>query len=181
MPQSLLKFICWLIDEKAYKAASEPYTVPIDNIRKVLGITKLIVSLSKHTFTPFHLGLAVQLYHEFGSRGLVDNLNSHGFCASYSEVRRFLTSVALKEEESIKEGVYVPDGIVPVCQGGCLIQEGADNIDINTEIIEGKDTFHSMARAVFQARPSPIDSCVRQVSIKKSNDRTFQITNDASS
>jgi hypothetical protein len=56
----------------------------------------------------------VQLYHEFGSRGLVDNLNSHGFCASYSEVRRFLTSVALKEEESIKEGVYVPDGIVPV-------------------------------------------------------------------
>jgi hypothetical protein len=31
MPQSLLKCICWLIDEKAYKAASEPYAVPIDN------------------------------------------------------------------------------------------------------------------------------------------------------
>ena len=96
-------------------------------------------------------------------------------------MRRFLTSVALKEEDSIKEGVYVPDGIVPVCQGGCLIQEGADNIDINTETIDGKDTFHSMARAVFQACPSPIDSCMRQVSIKKSNDRTFQMTNDASS
>jgi hypothetical protein len=73
-------------------------------------------------------------------------------------VRRFITSVALKEEESIKEGVYVPDGIVSVCQGGCLIQEGADNIDINTEIIDGKDTFHSMARAVFQARPSLIST-----------------------
>jgi hypothetical protein len=60
--------------------------------------------------------------------------------------------------------IYVPDGIVPVCQCGCLIQEGADNIDINTEIIDGKDTFHAMARAVFQARPSPIDSCMRQVS-----------------
>jgi hypothetical protein len=58
-------------------------------------------------------------------------------------MRRFLTSVALKEEDSIKEGVYVPDGIVPVCQGGCLIQEGADNIDIHTETIYGKDTFHS--------------------------------------
>jgi predicted transcriptional regulator len=80
MPQSLLKCICWLIDVKAYKAASEPYTVPIDKIRKILGITESIVSLSKHTFTPFHLGLAVQLYHEFGSRGLVDNLNSHGSC-----------------------------------------------------------------------------------------------------
>ena len=65
MPQSLLKFICWLIDEKAYKAASEPYIVPIDRIRKILGITESIVSLSKHTFTPFHLGLAVQLHHEF--------------------------------------------------------------------------------------------------------------------
>ena len=102
-----------------------------------------IVSLSKHTFTPFHLGLAIQLHHEFGSRGLVDNLNSHGFCASYSEMRRFLTSVALKEEDSIKEGVYVPDGIVPVCQGGCLIQEGADNIDINTETIYGKGSLSS--------------------------------------
>jgi hypothetical protein len=54
----------------------------------------------------------------------VDKLNSNGFCASYSEMRRFLTSVALKEEDSIKEGVYFPDGIVPVCQGGCLIQKG---------------------------------------------------------
>ena len=87
----------------------------------------------------------------------------------------------MKEEDSIKEGIYVPDGIVPVCQGGCLIQESADNIDINTETIDGKDTFHSMARAVFQACPSPIDSCMRQVSIKKSNNRTFQMNNDASS
>jgi hypothetical protein len=100
------------------------------------------------------------------SKNLSDFIDWYSdFCAFYSEVRRFLTSVALKEEESIKKGVYVPDGIVPVCQGGCLIQKGADNIDINTEIIDGKDTFHSMARAVFQARPSPIDSCIRQVSI----------------
>jgi hypothetical protein len=34
-------------------------------------------------------------------------------------------------------------------QGGGLIQEGADNIDINTETVDGKNTFHSMARAVF--------------------------------
>jgi hypothetical protein len=45
---------------------------------------------------------------------------------------------------SIKEDVYVPDGIVPVCQGGCLIQEGADNIDIITETIDGKGSLSSM-------------------------------------
>jgi hypothetical protein len=31
-----------------------------------------------------------------------------------------------------------------------FIQEGADNIDLNTETIDGKNTMHSMARAVFQ-------------------------------
>jgi hypothetical protein len=155
MPQSLLKFICWLIDEKAYKAASEPYIVPIDKIRKILGITESIVSLSKHTFIPFHLGLAVQLHHEFGSHGLVDNLNSHGFCASYSEVRRFLTSVALKEEDRIKEGVYVPDDIVPVCQGGCLIQEGTDKSEtidsVNPRIflIVSIDTVYGSDAALY--------------------------------
>jgi hypothetical protein len=51
MPQSILKFICWLIDEKAYKAASEPYTVPIDKIRKIPGITESIVSLSTHVLS----------------------------------------------------------------------------------------------------------------------------------
>jgi hypothetical protein len=35
-------------------------------------------------------------------------------------------------------------------QGGDLIQEGADNIDINTETVDGKNTFHSIA--IFQIR-----------------------------
>jgi hypothetical protein len=30
-----------------------------------------------------------------------------------------------------------------------FIQEGADNIDLNTETIDGKNTMYSMARAVF--------------------------------
>jgi hypothetical protein len=34
-----------VFDEKAYKAASEPYTVPIDKIRKILGITESKSSL----------------------------------------------------------------------------------------------------------------------------------------
>jgi hypothetical protein len=38
--------------------------------------------------------------------------------------------------------VYVPDGITPLLsEGGCLIHEGADNIDLNTETIDGKGSF----------------------------------------
>ena len=33
-------------------------------------------------------------------------------------------------------------------KAGGLIQEGANNIDLNTETIDGKDTFHSMARCL---------------------------------
>jgi hypothetical protein len=38
----------------------------------------------------------------------------------------------------------------PKTLGGDFIKEGADNIDLNTETIDGKNTMHSMARAVFQ-------------------------------
>jgi hypothetical protein len=36
MPQSLLKFICWLIDEKAYKAASAVFLFQSNFVRNCL-------------------------------------------------------------------------------------------------------------------------------------------------
>jgi hypothetical protein len=85
--------------------------------------------------TPFQIGLALQFYHdEFGSKQLIETLHAHGFCSSYDEVRRYLTSLANHEIDKIKKGVYVPNGIIPIASGGCLVQEGSANIDINTDI-----------------------------------------------
>jgi hypothetical protein len=53
-------------------------------------------------------------------------------------------------------------------------KEGADNIDINTETIDGKDTFHSMAMAVFQVCPSPI-SLESDLKITQRISETFSI------
>jgi hypothetical protein len=36
----------------------------------------------------------------------------------------------------------IPYGISPKTLGGDFIQEGADNIDLNTETIDGKNTMH---------------------------------------
>ena len=58
-------------------------------------------------------------------------LDSNGFCSSYTELRRFLTSVVNHEIEHINGDRYIPSGIRPLSQGGHLIQEGLDNIDIN--------------------------------------------------
>ena len=180
LPYLLVKFVSWVIDGKLYENAVEPYAMPIEKARKAVGISDCIVSVSKQAFTPFHLGLAVQLYHEFGSRRLIETLYSHGVCVSYDEVRRYITSIAHHEIEKIQNDVYVPDGIVPVQEGGCLIQEGADNIDLNTETVDGKDSFHSMARAVFQTNYFPVDSCLRQLKVKRGPDRSLEITENAS-
>jgi hypothetical protein len=135
-----------------------------------------IVSLSKNVIMPFQIGLALQLYHEFGSKQLVDILHVHGFCSSYDEVRRYLTSLANHEIDKIKNGAYIPNGIIPFTSAGCLIQEGSDNIDINTETVDGKDTFHSMARAVFQLQTEGSDeTSVDQVKIKRGQNKSLPV------
>ena len=51
------------------------------------GIREIVEMLSncwdnRFCFTPFHLGLALQMYHEFGSKHLVETLNANGLYAS---------------------------------------------------------------------------------------------------
>ena len=55
------------------------------------------ISLHKTNFTPFNLGLALQLYHGYGSKHLIETLHAFGMHASYTEVRQFLTSAANHE------------------------------------------------------------------------------------
>ena len=81
MPSSLLKFISWLLDDIAYNQAYSQEVAP-DKLRKCLAIVESIVSVAKNSFTPFHLGLSLQVYHEFRSKHLVETLKANGFCAS---------------------------------------------------------------------------------------------------
>ena len=74
LPDLLVKFVAWVLDGKSFENAVESYAVPVEKARKAVGISDCIVSVSKQAFTPFHLGLAVQLYHEFGSRHLIETL-----------------------------------------------------------------------------------------------------------
>jgi hypothetical protein len=70
----------------------------IRNIDTILIFFNLF-SVSRDVFTPFHIGLAIQLYHDIGSKQLIETLHSNGFCASYGEVKRYLTSIAHHEIE----------------------------------------------------------------------------------
>ena len=75
----------------------------------------------------------MQLHHHFSSRFLIDSLNSHGFCCSYSEVQRFERSA------SVLQGTDIPN-LTP----DQVVQYAADNVDHNKITIDGRNTFHGM-------------------------------------
>jgi hypothetical protein len=51
--------------------------------RKCIALAEMIISLHKNNFTPFNFGLALQLYHGYGSKHLIETLHAFGICASY--------------------------------------------------------------------------------------------------
>jgi hypothetical protein len=114
----------------------------LGKLQKCLSLAKCIVSVSKNKFTSFHLGLALQVHHIYGSKNLIEILHSHGLCASYHEVRHYLTSVADHEIKKIEQGSYLPHVIISTNGKTNPIQERTDNVDINTKTIDGKDTFN---------------------------------------
>jgi len=127
MSNSLIKLLNWVTNGKICNAGDNPPEVQTDGLRKCLELIECIVAISRDMFpyTPFHLGLAIQVDREFVANHIIEHINGER---------------------------YIPSGIRPITQGGHLIQEGSDSIDINAETVDGKNTFHSLARAVFQSK-----------------------------
>ena len=97
-----------------------------------------------------------------------------------TEMRKFLTSVANHKTEHINGDRYISTGIHPITQCGLLIQEGSDNIGINAETVDGKNTFHSLARAVFQFKfVDELSVCTE--CIKRGRDRSLYIDDTTAS
>jgi hypothetical protein len=76
----------------------------------------------------------------------------------------------------------IPYETSPKTLGGDFIQEGADNIDLNTETIDGKNTMHSMVRAVFQVvQDHTPTSEISSTKIKRGQDRSLSMTEETTS
>ena len=78
IPENLKLFLKHIIDIKSSE-------------RKVAAIGQAIVQAAapRSVIEPLQLGLGVQVHHHFGSRYLIDLLDSLGFCCPYKEVQRF--------------------------------------------------------------------------------------------
>ena len=166
----LCKFLLWLTDDKAFKEASD---LSKDTDPKLLATACDITTLCTSIFSPKHLGLAVHLHHEFGSRKLIEDLNALGHCVSYAELRRFLTSAAEHiyiEQTVTPSGAVIPPEIVPRTNGGQLIVGAGDNWDHNERTPDGKRTTHAMTTILLSPK---VNEPIQYPRIKYSSSRTL--------
>ena len=79
LPKTLYLFLRTIFDEKCAE-------------RKIASIGQAIIQAARPRvlIAPLQIGLAVQMHHHYGFKFLIDSLNSHGFCFSYTEVKKFL-------------------------------------------------------------------------------------------
>ncbi|KAJ8677269.1 hypothetical protein QAD02_013056 [Eretmocerus hayati] len=139
----------------------------IDYDSKTLQIHQKVLFIARgKVVPPSQLGLALDIWHDCASRKVIGILNSCGFCVSYTELRRFLTSAALSSENS------VPRGIIVRSKGGLLVHGENDNLDWNVQTIDGKVTYHVLARVVFQDKKLEDDS-IENVRIPRLNEKTL--------
>ena len=75
------------------------------------------------------MGVAIKIYHDFGTKKLSELLHNLADAVSYDEVRQFVTSVAIDQLSRI-DNVYVPHGIKPL-----------DNDDTDTFVDAAIDNF----------------------------------------
>ena len=81
---------------------------------------------------PLQIGLGVQMHHLYGSKFLIETLNSLGFCSSYTEIQKFETSAASCQGTSFD------------LSNGQVVQYVADNVDHIIGTLDGRNTFHGM-------------------------------------
>ncbi len=81
----LHKFMCWMTNADSFMNASEP-----DLNAKCLAICCDITTAVTSIYTPKHLGLAVHLFNEFGSRMMIEDLYNMGYTVSYDEHNSYL-------------------------------------------------------------------------------------------
>ena len=103
---------------------------------------------------PLQIGVAVQMHHNFGSKFLIDSLNSHGVCSSYFEAKKFEVSAADAQDKEIP-------GFIP----GQFAQVIADNVDHNARTLDSTSAFHGIGMIAVR---SPEVRCSKPIArIKK--------------
>lgn len=154
--KQLFCFIGWLIDKQSFQNAS---LVEKDKLR-VVTISSDIIYAATGIPSPKHLGLAVYLHHDFGSKKLNEISHTLGYSVSYKEESRFNTSVAIhvtENQQTTESGALVPHQVKTKEEGGALPVTSGDNWDHNERTVDGKGNTHAMT-SILVTPQTPEDS-----------------------
>lgn len=130
--------------------------------RKVGSIGQAIMQAAcpRSLLAPLQIGLAVQLYHHFRSRYLIDTLHSLGFSTSYNNAQQFERNAAT-----------VSSTLLPVTNESQVVMV-ADNVDHNVCTLDGMNTIHAMGMI---AAVTPSRNSITTVTRRKiTNDELLQ-------
>lgn len=118
-----------------------------DTDRKITSIGQAIVQACRRrtVHLPLQIGLAIQLYHHFGSRFLIDTLYNLGFCSSSYGVQKLESSVARALNTTL-----------PSIFPGTFVQFVADNVDHDICTLDGKNTFHGIGLNAYCIPRQPL-------------------------
>jgi hypothetical protein len=134
---TLLKFVSSLVSDGAITKAS----------------TTLAQSIQAHLTKSYNqttLGLAVKLHHKFGSKELLTLLHDYGITATYDEVLRFRTSVAIYTGSQ-------PYKLRGLQENGGTLGAWVDNYDLNIFTPNGCRGTHALVIEVTQQPPDDED------------------------
>ena len=112
--------------------------------------------------------------HITGSKDLITILSRMGHCSSYDEVEGIDTALAEEILAKSDNGVVIPTNISP----GTFVHLAADNIDINEETLDGKNTTHATSMVVFQRGtygPAPKPAFVAEHTKRKRSLKTLNM------
>jgi hypothetical protein len=94
LPESLKIFLSSMFSER-------------ECLVKLSSIGQAIVqaTIPRSLIVALQIGLAVQMHQTFGSRFLIDSLNSCGLSSSYSEVKKYELNAAITQKTDIPEAL----------------------------------------------------------------------------
>ena len=101
---------------------------------KIASIGRAIVQAARPrvVIAPLQIGLGIQMHHHFGSRYLINVLSTMGYTSSYTEVKKFEANAAISQSTDIPG------------YADSFLQYMADNVDHNSDTLDGHNTYHGM-------------------------------------
>lgn len=162
----------------------------LDFNNRILSIAQDIVYVNSKgkKLTPKHVGLALAMHQKTRSRKLVSLFNKAGHCLTYKQVLQVDRGLAKMTLDSLDHstGAVIPPNIVSCDEATKLFESAevpfvpvlhvtADNIDLLTETIDGKNTFHATQMVVFQRGGKSSDESLNTLRIEKGSSSCLQI------